>query len=91
MVMDTRGRGTGLCRALLIHITVEPPITDSLRYGLPLYNRQTKCPLIDLAIEIISERWTTSYLWTMDRKRTLKGQIAVQNSLQEWTEIGWKT
>ena len=27
---------------------VEPPIMDSLRYGLPLYNGQTTCPWLTL-------------------------------------------
>ena len=29
---------------------------------------------------------TTSYLWTMDRTHAPKGQVPVQNRLQEWTE-----
>ena len=47
--------------------------------------------LIDFAIEIItfltSERQTTSYLWTVDRTYAPKGQVAVQNSLQERTNV----
>ena len=34
-----------------------------------------------------SEIRTTSYLQTTDRKYAPKGQVAVQNSFQEWTEI----
>ena len=34
-----------------------------------------------------SERWTTAYLRTMDRRHAPKGQVAVQNSLQKQTEI----
>ena len=53
-------------------------------------------PPIDFAIEIIhyfstSERRTTSYLWTMDRKRAPKGQLAVQNSIDNRDILrGWK-
>ena len=34
-------------------ITVESPIMDSPRYGLPPYNGQLTCPPINLAIKII--------------------------------------
>ena len=53
--------------------------------------RTNNVPPIVFAIEIIhfqtSQRRTTSYFRTTDRKCAPKGQIAVQNSLQEWTEI----
>ena len=67
--------------------TVEPPITDSLRYGPPLYNGQTTCPLLTFPYIFNSKRQTTSYLQTTDRTRTLIGQVAIQYSLQERTKI----
>ena len=48
-----------------LHYTVEPPITDSLRYRLPPYNGQTLCPRLIFAIEIQSPR---------DRQTPISGQ-----------------
>ena len=45
-------------------------------------------PLIDFAVVLSTyERRTTAYLQTMDRTLAPKGQVAVQNSLQERTKI----
>ena len=38
----------GVTQLNCIGETVEPPITDSLRYGLPPYNGQTMCPRLTL-------------------------------------------
>ena len=71
--------------------TVEPPITNSLRYGPPPYNVTDKQRAPDRFCHrnnkfSTSERRTTSYLWTTDRTCAPKGQVAVQNSLQERTD-----
>ena len=74
-------------------ITVKPPIMDSPRYGFASLQRTNNVPLIVFAIDnyyntfSTSERQTTSYLRTTDRKHAPKGQVAIQNSLQERTEI----
>ena len=47
-------------------------------------------PLIDFAVEIIHfqpQRQITSYLWITDKTHAPKGQVAIQNSLQERAEI----
>ena len=60
----------------------------TLRYGPPQYNGQTMFPhwfCNRNSTFSTSERWTTSNLETMGRTHVPKGQVAVQNSLQEQT------
>ena len=75
--------------------TVEPPITDSPRYGSPLYSGQTMCPRLILSYKYYifdgQETDNLQYIYISGQLQTEhvpKGQVAVQNSLQKQTKVG---